>query len=341
MDEPLTLYTRIQELVRNEARQVATEVYNSLGTKYNVAQVPTHSHNGVDSNPIPYKNIVQGNKYTTFLIEEVSETITIGGIANPTKIIFMGFAANNKITSATLNGTLPVGNFTVSGAFLGGENSATLSASWLGTTGIFQVTFSNGDVRNVNFTNGSTSITWSGNLTGAATATIHVDGAAGSGVLSSNWTGESGSRPVTFSNGDVRNMTFTNGSTGVTFSGAILSSSATATLTIGASKRAIINGEINFGQCFIFSDLVPPLTVTTIGSGIPFIQSSNSMYIDGNNLANTRVNASSQDFIYAADESGTIVARGTATDYDNQLGLLTITFVVGTNWKIQGAFTIT
>ena len=208
MEDPLKFYTKIQDLIRNEARQVATQVYNELGTKYNVAEVPAHTHNGVDSNQIPYKNIVQGNKYTTVIQADASETVTIGGISNPTRIVFQGFAANN------------------------------------------------------------------------------ADGTP-------------------------------------------------------ATKRTIINGEINFGQGFVFSDLTPPITVTTSGSGIPFVQSSNSMYIDSADLAKNRVSASQQDFIYALDDTSTVIARATAITYNNQLGLLTITFVVGTNWKIQGTFTIT
>jgi len=217
MEDPLKLYTKIQELVKNEARQVATEVYNKLGTKFGVAEIPTHTHNGVDSNQIPYKNLVQGNKYGSTLIEDVSETVTIGGIFNPTRIIFQGFAANN------------------------------------------------------------------------------ADGTP-------------------------------------------------------ATKRAIINGEINFGQCFEFTDMTPPYTVSTSGAGKPFYQSSNSMYIDSTTLANNRVSSSSGAglgisdtafFIYSTDNTGAVVASAQAISYNNQLGLLTITFVVGTNWKIQGALIIT
>lgn len=36
-------------IIQQEARKAAEAVYNENGTKYGVAQVPAHSHNGVDS----------------------------------------------------------------------------------------------------------------------------------------------------------------------------------------------------------------------------------------------------------------------------------------------------
>lgn len=213
MDDNTKLYLKIQELVKNEARQVATEVFNKLGTQYGVGKVPIAVHDGTDTTQINQKNIIPGNKYGTLLQifddgGPLTTTITLGGIANPTRIFFQGFAANN------------------------------------------------------------------------------ADGSP-------------------------------------------------------ATKRAIINGEINFGTCFLFSDLTPPIAVSTVGSGIPFIQSSNSMYVDSTDLTKNRVFTNPLSFIYALDDTGTVIAQCTAITYNNQLGLLTITCTVGLNWKIQGAFTIT
>lgn len=54
---PLDGYMKIQEFVRKEARDIATDVYNTLGTRYNVAKVPEHQHDGVDTTQIPYTSI--------------------------------------------------------------------------------------------------------------------------------------------------------------------------------------------------------------------------------------------------------------------------------------------
>lgn len=206
-------------MVQNEARQIAMSVYNELGTKYSVAQVPNHTHTGTDTNRINYKDIIQGTKYNTTLSTEVADipttTFVLGGVFNPTRISFQGFAANN------------------------------------------------------------------------------ADGTP-------------------------------------------------------ATKRALLNGEVNFGTCFNFGDATPPIVVNTSGPGQAFMQSCNSMYVDSTTLANNRVtttagagNGSTAFFAYSLDNTGTVFASIKVTDYNNQLGLLTIVFTLGTNVKVQGAFSVT
>lgn len=281
MEDSAKLYIKIQTLVQNEARKIATEVYNELGTQYDVAEVPAHSHNGVDSNQLAYKNIIQGDKYTTGLIEDTSETITIGGIFNPTRILFQGFAANNAGV-----------NLIMGGALASGATAGTLTTPWGYSTTDMNAIFSNGNSRIVTFTNATGGIGWATPLTSAVGTTI--------------------------------------------------------TLPSTANQRTILNGEINFGSCFDFSDLTPPLSISTSGVGKPFTSSANSMYINSADLTKTKVSTSegvtgdaSGLFIYSTDDTGAIIASAQPTIFNNQLGLLTIVFVVGTNWKIQGALTIT
>lgn len=61
---------------------------------------------------------------------------------------------------------------TFTGTLLSSATSATLSGNWPGLTGKWPVTFSNGDERDVTFTNGATTATWTTGLTAAATATF-------------------------------------------------------------------------------------------------------------------------------------------------------------------------
>lgn len=68
-------------------------------------------------------------------------------------------------TTATLTGTLASAAIT-----------ATLNTAWTGNTTKIQVTFSNTNIRMVNFVNGSTAITWDVPLTATATASITLGG---------------------------------------------------------------------------------------------------------------------------------------------------------------------
>lgn len=202
---------KLQKMMEEIAEKKATEVYNKLGTKYNVASVPAHVHNSVDTQGFNIKNLAPGNKYTSTLIVDSSDTYFIGGIFNPANITFMGYAAN---------------------------------------TG--------------------------GSPTGAA------------------------------------------------------------------SEKALINGQINFGTCFLVTDIEPPIVVQTSGAGQPFTQMSNFMYFDEAAVANTTVGQSPFHFAIAAEGgAGTIVASGQVTAYNNQTGVMTIDVVLATGWVMLLSFTIT
>lgn len=129
----------IRKIVQDEISR------SSQKAMYSVTNVPIHSHNGSDSPNVPATNV------TGFLPLSAID----GGVLDP-RIL-------GVLTAETLTGTVAQG-----------ATSATLSSGWSGTTGTYVVYFSNGDKRNVLFTNSSTSITWSPGLGSAATADIEV-----------------------------------------------------------------------------------------------------------------------------------------------------------------------
>lgn len=53
----LEQYSQIQAMVQKEARAIAEQVYKENATKYGVAKVPLHRHNGVDSPKISPINL--------------------------------------------------------------------------------------------------------------------------------------------------------------------------------------------------------------------------------------------------------------------------------------------
>lgn len=122
---------KLQSLIDNRAKEIATKVYNDLGTKYNVAQVPTHTHNGIDSVKINEENLVNGVRYISLLDlfwengdpDPVSLTFQIKNVINPTFISFKGIAANNSggnpvSKRAMVNGEVAFGTcYTFDGIF--------------------------------------------------------------------------------------------------------------------------------------------------------------------------------------------------------------------------------
>lgn len=334
MESPLDFYSKIQSLVKNEARKAAEEVYAEKGTQFDVATVPVHIHNGVDAPSLDESSIIPGTKLITGLFSDTSETVTLWGLFNPKRISVFGFAANNAITSATLDGNLPIGNVSFTGGFAGGETSGTLTSSWTGSTGLYQATFSSSEVRHLTFTHGSTHVTFDIALGSAATATVHVDGAI-EATLSSAWAGDSADHPVTFSNGNTREVVFTNGSTDILWNGILTGSTASDTITIGASKKAVISGEIQFGNCLYATDLTPPFVLTTNGPGVPYGQICNAMYIDIYSATQATVDISDAGFMYATDKTGATAAYASVISYNNQLGNIQIEIQLGTGWTLQ------
>ncbi len=100
--------------------------------------------------------------------------------------------------------------------------SATLAVAWAFPSCQTTVTFSDGEVRNVNFTNGSTAITWSGALTGSQfNLTTTVAAAATTATLQSAWSTATQTSTTVFSDGSTKSVTFTLGSTTITWVGGL------------------------------------------------------------------------------------------------------------------------
>jgi hypothetical protein len=203
----LSLYQQIQPLVQKDARDIAAQVYKELGTQFGVPSVPFHTHNGIDSPQIdgdgliPFQAVQYANGGVLFNVLNNSQAYSYLGkpytvpvynpVYNAPFVIIQGVAggADSFIGGEASLGTTVIfytpGTFqelwvridntqqlTLTGTLSGGATSATLDVAWPGVTAILSTTFSNSDVRNVTYTRGSTSITWTGGLSGAASATI-------------------------------------------------------------------------------------------------------------------------------------------------------------------------
>lgn len=99
-----------------------------------------------------------------------------------------------------------------------GSTSLTLASAWPYQTTQAQLTFDDGEVVLANFTNGSTTATWLPALQGTLFyLTGSLDAGATSATLESAWTGVSGAYLTSFSDGETKTVTFTNGDTAITF----------------------------------------------------------------------------------------------------------------------------
>lgn len=180
-------YADIQAMVQKDARDIATEVYREMATKYGVADVPLHRHNGADS------PLLDG----TSLIPFVTLPSTTGGVVatdvlgsqvvNETRQASNPQLAGTKNSPAILVNCLPViygqgrGLFNVTVNPVIGNTSRTLTSAYPYATAVRLTTFESLEQRYVTYTNGSTAISWTGALTiDCTTNDLFVDGSPSS-----------------------------------------------------------------------------------------------------------------------------------------------------------------
>lgn len=158
--------------------------------------------------------------------------------------------AGSGIT-ATSNGAV-IGSLKFTAALVA-ASSGTLSNAWTGTTGTYVLTFSEGSIRSVTLTNGSTAVSWSGTITATQFATVENNRSSGSaqGFLADTWDGASGTYPVAFSNGDTRTATFIFGSKLVTWTVALTSAAIFSGITTGSVARALHAWQSNGGTPYL------------------------------------------------------------------------------------------
>lgn len=120
--------------------------------------------------------------------------------------------------------------------------SATLAVAWAFPTCTTVVTFSDGETRNVLFTNASTTITWQVPLTGTAfNVTADISSGATTATLSSAWSTTTQSSTTAFTDGETKTVTFTEDSTTITWTGGLTSTVGSVVYT------SVMTTEIGVG----------------------------------------------------------------------------------------------
>ncbi len=119
------------------------------------------------TNDYPYYTYVENQ---TLKLQPIpasnGNTITIRGRLNTIDLTFEDYTTGTIVTCPLLN--------TFTAIVAADATSATLTGAWANATGLYTITFSNGEQRVATFTNASTSVTWDDGITEAATASIEV-----------------------------------------------------------------------------------------------------------------------------------------------------------------------
>ena len=136
-------------------------------------------------------------------------------------------------------------SFTLASAISVGATSCTLNSPWAYQTTYAQLTFSDGEVVNALFTNGSTTVTWQPALVGIIYYTTNtIASGATSATLASAWAYPTGSYLVSFSDGSTKTATLTLNATTMTWTGGLAEGvlGQFYTSTIATASSATIGG---------------------------------------------------------------------------------------------------
>ena len=123
--------------------------------------------------------------------------------------------------------------------------SGTLSVAWPSPTATISTSFSDGEVRDVLFTNGSTAVTWQIPLNGTRfTLTGSLSAGVTTATLSSAWSTTTQSSTTAFSDGSTKTVTFTQNSSTITWAGGLSqavsafvnTSVMTSTISVGGQQ---------------------------------------------------------------------------------------------------------
>lgn len=159
------------------------------------------------------------------------------------------------LETGTGNNTTPTSGVLTATATLAGVTTCTLTTGFAGPTGSYTVTFSDLTQKQVTITNASTTLTWSGAVTAGVTIyysgqaaakplTAPVVAGATSATLASNFGFTTGTWLVSFSTGETRLATLTNGSAAVSWTNPLL---FPATLNVYLSNQVTCPGNNDIG----------------------------------------------------------------------------------------------
>lgn len=207
---------------------------------------------------------------------------------------------DNERTYTTL--TVGAEDIVLSATPVVGDTSATLTVAWPDVSCQQLVVFGSGEQRTVNFIQNSTAITWQPALYGETfTTTAVIAAGATSATLSTAWEGTTGALTSYFSDGSSKSITYTNGSTSITWAGGLTGDveawvrtfeSDTTISTVGvqfypipANISKIKNDTITIGQLVYTPAPVQSIQEWTMLNALPYTSDiPNYFYIYNNQV---------------------------------------------------------
>lgn len=298
------------------------------------------------------------NLFTNLSNNTSSDNSSLGGqlISDHHRYLIQRFFDNERTYTTR---TIGAEDIVLSSSPSVGSVTATLTVAWPDITCQQFVVFGSGEQRMVTFTQNSTTISWQSGLYGEVfSTTAAISAGATSATLSSAWPHSTGALTAYFSDGSSKSITFTSGSTAITWAGGITGTveasvrtfvTDTAVSTIGvqsypipATVSKIKNNTITVGQLVYTPAPVQSIQEWTMLNALPYTSDiPNYFYIYNNQVNFWPIPSTSGNLItfnykgrvpnltFADYTTGTL--SGIAVGSNNITG-------VSTNWNSSGTY---
>jgi hypothetical protein len=242
--------------------------------------------------------------FTTLSLNSSTQNNTLGGILinDIHRQLLLKYFDNERQFTMTSIGPMTL---TLAASPNVGDKTATLSTAWSTNYITCQqlVVFSDGEQRNVTFTQGSTAITWQGALNGKQFLTTNVIASgATSATLQSPWLTATQSSNASFSDGSSQTVTFTQNSTAITWvtplvegvqgfvnvvpTGTSISCTGVQSYPLPANVSKLKNTTITIGQLVYTPAPVLSITDWTKLNALPYNSSIPAYFYVYNNQLN-------------------------------------------------------
>lgn len=241
------------------------------------------------------------NLYTNLSNNTTTDNDTLGGqlISDQHRYLIQKYFDNER-TYTTL--TVGAEDIVISATPVVGDTSATLTVAWPDISCQQLVVFGSGEQRTVNFTQNSTTITWQPALQGETfSTTAAIAAGATTATLSTAWEGTTGALTSYFSDGESKSITYTNGSTAITWVGGLtgtveasvrtfqtdttISTVGVQAYAIPATVSKIKNDTITVGQLVYTPAPVQSIQEWTLLNALPYTSDiPNYFYIYNNQV---------------------------------------------------------
>lgn len=109
MQEPIEIYSELQPFIKKEIDDAIAKYASDR--KFDVAQIPAHTHTGIEASPVSFNDLTERSRYILYRIVEATTSVTVASSVGGDFI--MPFSGYITSTGATVDVAGTTGTMTI------------------------------------------------------------------------------------------------------------------------------------------------------------------------------------------------------------------------------------